>query len=128
MDILFKDTGDGGEFVLEGGDLAADNTFLTPLYISLFGGDCYYNIYETYESDNEFQDSLNQPITVKNLQKTEQAGKKAISEGLAESIEFMAYGDKDENINVNITITEPSGNDYPFAIVWENEKAVLKKK
>ena len=130
MDVLFSDTGDGGEFVLEGGDLAGDKSYLNALYLSLFTGDCYSNIFEKYETNGDFQKSLSETITIKNLQNTERLGKKAtkwmIEEGLAESIEFSAYGNAEEKINVNITISEPTGNDYPFAVIWENERAILK--
>ena len=130
MDVLFADTGDGGEFVLEGGDLSGDNSLYNALYLSLFGGDNFSNVYEEYESDNEFQEALNQSISLKSLQNVEAKAKKAlkwmIDEGVAGSIEVSAKGNLESKINVDITITEPNGEDYPFAVIWENERAILR--
>lgn len=132
MDLMLIDNGDGGELVLEGGDVKGDGTLLTAVYISLFGGDNFSNVFETYEQNGEFEESLNQPITAKNLKNVENKAKKSldwlIQEGIANSVEVSAFGDIKEKINVNITIQEPSGEVYPFSIVWENEKAVLKAK
>lgn len=132
MDLMLIDNGDGGELVLEGGDVKGDGTLLTAVYISLFGGDNFSNVFETYEQNGEFEESLNQPITAKNLKNVENKAKKSldwlIQEGIADSVEVSAFGDIKEKINVNIAIKEPSGEIYPFSIVWENEKAVLKAK
>jgi phage gp46-like protein len=130
MNLLLQDNGDGGELVLEAGDLKSDETLLTALYISLFSGDCFYNIYEEHESDGEFEEALSQPITVNNLKATENAAKKAtkwmIDEGLADSIEASARGNLEEKQNIDITITEPSGISKTFGIIWQNERTVLK--
>lgn len=132
MDLMLIDNGDGGELVLEGGDVKGDGTLLTAVYISLFGGDNFSNVFETYEQNGEFEESLNQPITAKNLKNVENKAKKSldwlIQEGIANSVEVSAFGDIKEKINVNIVIQEPSGEVYPFSIVWENEKAILKAK
>lgn len=132
MDLMLIDNGDGGELVLEGGDVKGDGTLLTAIYISLFGGDNFSNVFETYEQDGEFEESLNQPITAKNLKNVENKAKKSldwlIQEGIADNIEVSAFGDIKEKINVDIAIQEPSGEVYPFSIIWENEKAILKAK
>lgn len=130
MDLYLQDNGDGGELILEGGDVKGDGTFFTPVYVSLFGGDSFSNVYEKYKTNGEFEEALNQPITNKNLKNVENKAKKAlewmIEEGVAEAVEVSAFGDIQEKINVKITIQEPSGNDFPFAVTWENEKAVLR--
>lgn len=130
MDIFFNDNGDGGNVSLVGGDLKGDGTLFTAVYLSLFGGDSFSNVYETYESDNDFEESLNQPITAKNLKNIETKGKKAlewlIAEGVAESIQVSARGNINEKINVDITIQEPEGIEFSYAVIWQNEKYYLK--
>lgn len=130
MDLFLEENGDGGEFVLEGGDIKTDGTLLTALYISLFNGDAFYNIYETYKTDDSFEKALNQTISLNNLKEIEKAGKKLtswmIDEGLAEDVVFEATGDIQAKINVKITITEPGEVSSAFAVVWENEKYILK--
>ena len=121
MDLLLTDNGDGGEFVLEGGDVKEDGTFSTALYVSLFGGDNYYNVFEEYQSDNSFEEALNQPITALNLQNVERTAKKLLDwflqEGLASDITVKASGNINEKINVQITITEPDETSSSYAVI-----------
>ena len=132
MEILLQDKGDGGEFTLDGGgDLVQDGTFLTAVYLSLFNGDAFYNVYTDYKTDNEFEKMLSLPVTVANLKNVEKNGQNAlkwlIDEGIAKETSVYAYGTIDEKINVEITVTEPDGSDCKFAIIWNNEKIVLKE-
>lgn len=131
MELLLQDKGDGGEFVLDGGDLKQDGTFYTAVYLSLFNGEAFYNVYSDYKTDLEFEKKLSLPVTSQNLKEIEKAGQNAlkwlIDEGVAKETSVYAYGDIEERINVEITITEPDGNDCKFAIVWNNEKIVLKE-
>lgn len=131
MEILLIDKGDGGEFVLEGGDLKSDGTFLSAIYLSLFNGDAYYNIFSDYPTNREFEDALSLPITIPNLKTVETLAHNALKwmldQGVAKSIEINAFGDKNEKINVEITITEPDGNTGQYFITWQNEKIALLK-
>lgn len=131
MDFIMNDTGDGGQFSLQGGDLKPCDTFYNAINFSLFSGDCFYNIYTPYKTDNSFEIALNKPITANNLANVQTAANNLlqwlIDEEIADSIDVFAYGNKDERISVEITITEPDSNSYKFAILWENEKAFLKK-
>lgn len=132
MDILLMDNGDGAEVVLQAGDLKGDGTLYTSVYLSLFGGDNFSNIFEEYESDNEFEESLNLPITKQNLKTVENKANKCLKwmteNGIAEDVKSFAYGNIENKINVDITITEPFGNEQSYAVVWENQKKVLKAK
>lgn len=132
MDVFLQDTGDGAEIVLSGGDIKGDGTLSNSVYLSLFAGDCFSNAFEEYESNNDFENALNAPITIKNLQEVEKTGKEALkwmlSEGVAESIDVYAYGGKSNKIEVEITITEPNKESCQFALIWENQKAILKAK
>lgn len=131
MEILLIDKGDGGEFVLEGGDLKQDGTFLTALYLSLFTGDAFYNVFSDYPTNREFEDALSLPITIPNLKTVETLANNALKwmldQGVAKSIDVYAFGDKDEKINVEITVTEPDGNTGQYYITWQNEKIALSK-
>lgn len=131
MEILLIDKGDGGEFVLEGGDLKQDGTFLTALYLSLFTGDAFYNVFTDYPTNREFEDALSLPITIPNLKTVETLANNALKwmldQGVAKSIDVYAFGDKDEKINVEITVTEPDGNTGQYYITWQNEKIALSK-
>lgn len=130
MDILLQDKGDGAEVVLNGGDVKGDGTLYNAVYLSLFNGDNFSNAFEEYESDNEFEEMLNLPITMSNLRQVETKANKClkwmIEVGIAESIDCYAYGNNDDHIETKITITEATGNDSSFAVVWENQKRVLK--
>lgn len=130
MDLFLQENGDGGEFVLEGGDIKTDGTLFTALYLSLFNGDAFYNVFETHQTDDSFEKALNETISLNNLKNVEKAGQKLtswmIDEGLAADVVFEATGDVEEKINVKITITEPSETSSSFAVIWENEKYVLK--
>lgn len=131
MDILLQDKGDGGEVVLTGGDLKGDGTIYNAVYLSLTQGDCFSNVFEEYESDNKFEDSLNLPITMGNLRTVENEANKCLKwmldNKVADSIDVYAYGNNDDHIEVEITIQEATGNDSRFAVVWENQKKILKK-
>ena len=130
MEILITDSGDGGEFTLVGGDLKQDGTFISALYLSLFTGDAYYNIFTDYPTNREFEDALSLPVTIQNLQTVETLANNALKwmldEGIADSITVNAYGDADEKIDVEITVTEPDGTTGQYYITWENEKLYLK--
>lgn len=132
MDLLLTDTGDGGELTLTGGDLQMCGTFYNAVYLSLFGGDAFYNVFETYEQSGDFEKALNLPITKTNLNKVETTAKQCLKwlleEGAADSIDVKAYGNNENKINVDITINEPNNVSYSYGLIWENQKAVLKIK
>ena len=129
MDFLLQDKGDGGAFLLTGGDIKQDNTFYTAVYLSLFNGDCFYNVYTEYKTNEEFEKALNLSVTAQNLKAVETAAQNALkwmlSEEIISSIDVRAYGDKEEKINVAITFTEPDGITSKYSITWQNQKAVL---
>lgn len=131
MELLVIDNGDGAEFVFTGGDVQTDGTFFTAVYISLFLGDCFYNIYTENKSNDSFIEALIKPITAENLKNAEIAAsnllKWLIDEEIAASVDVFAYGDINAKINVEITITEPdSTTENKYSVVWKNEKIYLK--
>jgi len=132
VEIKLSDFGDGGAVTSSGGDLDQDGGFLTAIYVSLFGGDCFYNVYSDYPQDKSFEDAIQAPITVSNLKNAETLCANLLKwmtdEGVVESIDVKAYGNSDNKMNVDITTTEPGGNTRIYGIVWQNEKAMLKAK
>ena len=50
-----------------------------------------------------------------------------IDNGIAEDVKSFAYGNIENKINVDITITEPFGNEQSYAVVWENQKRILRR-
>lgn len=128
-DIFLTDKGDGGTFELNGGDLKSDDTYFTAIYLSLFQGQSFANIFSEYETDRKFEEALNLPVTVTNINKINALGEKAlnwlVNEGIAEKIKFSAYGDKNSKISADITITEPSEEVRKYSIIWQNERLIL---
>ncbi len=131
MDIAFpKNLSLGLAIMLAGSDIKTDDTFFTAICLSLFNGDCFYNVYTKNKTDNSFVEALFAPINVKNLSnvqtKAENLLKWLIDTGAVKAIDVFAYGDKNGKINVDITVTEPDSNASKYAVVWENERIYLK--
>lgn len=129
MEVKLVDKGDGGEFVLNAGDLEQDNTLATAVYLSLFNGDAFYNIYTENPTTNEFQITLNLPLTPLNLKQVENKASEAlkwlIDDGVCESIDVYAYGTHDEKMNIEITLKEPNGGSEIYSIIWDGERRLF---
>jgi len=123
--------GDGGDFVFVGGDIASDDTFFTAVYISLFGGDAFYNALVKNPTNKEFEESLNCVITADNLKTIETKANAAlawmVSSGFASEILTSAYNSIGKIINIDITITEPDGVSRTFSLIWDNTNLSLKQ-
>lgn len=130
MNLLLTDLGDGGEFNFNGIDFKIDDTLYTPIYLSLFDGDSFSNIYKKYKSDESFEKALNKPVTLANLQNAQTKAYNLLQwlldEGIATEIKVFAYGSKDSKINVDITIKEPDSIENKYSVFWENERFYLK--
>lgn len=131
MELLITENGDGAELSFNGADIQEDNTFSTALYTSLFLGDCFYNVFTEYKTDNSFMEALIKPITAENLKNVEIAAnnllKWLVDEEVVAAVEVFAYGDEKEKINVDITITEPDKmTKQKYSVIWENEKYYLR--
>lgn len=130
MDIMFSNDKAGTVFTLAGADLKSDTGFYTAICLSLFNGDCFYNIYTKNKTDNSFIDALFAPINVKNLlnaqTKAENLLKWLIDDGIAKTIDIFAYGDKSQKICVDITITEPDLKTNKYSVLWDEEKIFLR--
>ena len=108
-DILMVENGDGGDFLFLNGDIENDDTFYTAVYLSLFNGDAFYNIFAKYPRNNDFEESLNCIITPDNLKNIETNANAAldwmITENIAESIDTSSSSSSDKQTDVSIAIT-----------------------
>ena len=134
MDFKIYEQGDGGELNIIGGDIEPENTLSNSIYLSLFSGDVWYNIFEESDSlktNDAVEQLLNEfVISTKNLRKLEALINESlnwlIAEGIIESIETSAMPSF-ESIKISITIKEPNNTDKKYIIIWNNQKAVLKE-
>lgn len=131
MNLLLTDRGNGGELVLNNGDLAQDNTHLTAIYLSLFTGDCFYNVFEDYKTSDEFEELMNLPATMQNLRKLETCAKELLKwmpdEEIVDNCDVFAYSSPDNKMNIDVTLTEPDGINV-YSIVWQNDRLYLQQK
>lgn len=134
MDFKLYEQGDGGELNIIGGDIDPENTLSNSIYLSLFSGDVWYNIFEESDSlktNDTIEQLLNEfIISTKNLRKLETLINESlnwlIEEGIIESIETSAMPSF-ESIKISITIKEPNNTDKKYIIIWNNQKAILKE-
>lgn len=134
MDFKIYEQGDGGELNIIGGDIEPENTLSNSIYLSLFSGDVWYNVFEESDSlktNDAVEQFLNEfIISTKNLRKLEALINESlnwlIEEGIVESIETSAMPSF-ESIKISITIKEPNNTDKKYIIIWNNQKAVLKE-
>lgn len=130
MDILLVEQGDGGEVLLRGGDVCFDNGLYTSVYVSLFGGETYANIFdEDVETDNDFANALNQTITLDVLREIEAQAMKSLDwmlkDEVASEITVNVASPQYNMIDIEITIIEKSGKVNKFSAVWDSEKLGL---
>ena len=130
MNLLLTDRGDGGELILKNGDLVNDDSLFTAIYLSLFTGDCFYNIFEDFKTSDEFEELMNLPATIQNLQKLEISAKNSLKwlqdNDIVKDCKIFAYASNDNKMNIDISLNEPDGVNI-YSIIWENEKLILKK-
>ncbi len=134
MDFKIYEQGDGGELNIIGGDIESENTLSNSIYLSLFSGDVWYNVFEESDSlktNDAVEQLLNEfIISTKNLRKLEALINESlnwlIEEGIVESIETSAMPSF-ESIKISITIKEPNNADKKYIIIWNNQKAILKE-
>jgi phage gp46-like protein len=130
MDFKLYEHGDGGELNLIGGDIEAEKGLSNAIYLSLFTGDNWYNVFEESKTTDDFETSLfNLLTTTNNLKKIETLANESLNwlldDGIAETIETKAAASINGRINLNITITEPNNMTRKYAIVWNNERLTV---
>lgn len=134
MDFLMIENGDGGEVdVLSDGDIVIDRTYYTSIYLTLFGGKCFYKQFDMdFPDDNEsIEKELNKPTTQDNLKNLANMINFKLNWmvelGLAESIDTEALDGINSITKVNIAIVQPDGNTERYGIIWDREKSELKR-
>lgn len=127
MDLLMIEQGDGGELTFTGGDIASDNGIYTSVYLSLFSGGCWANLFSSdVDTDRAFATALFTTITPNALRTIESEAKLAlewlIEDGVAQSVEVEAISPQHNRINITITVNEPEGGSQTFGLIWDSER------
>lgn len=128
-DVLLRDTDDGGEIVIENGEILCDKGLSTAVYLSLMGGDKKddgtveenrgwwgNNLRDIPENEilvSRFQAVIRgKPLTSKNLKDAEEAAKEdlkwIIDEEIADKIECEIFTENRNFINLSIKILKES--------------------
>lgn len=134
MDFKLYEQGDGGELNIIGGDIEPENTLLNSIYLSLFSGDVWYNVFEESDSlktNDDIENLLKEfVVSTKNLRKLESLINESLNwlmdEGVVELIETSAVPSF-ESTKISILIKEPNNTDKKYLIIWKNQKAILKE-
>lgn len=132
MELFLHECGDGGDLVqTDGFDLKTDGTLFSAIYISLFGGKAYYNLFdEDNTEDIDFEEALRCEISVNNLNNIASiAAHKLqwlIDDGVCSNIETSATaGDIENTITVTV-LTESDEKTTKYSLLWDRQKAELK--
>ena len=129
-DFKVFDNGDGGDVGFNAGDILGEYGYGTAIYLSLFGGEAFYEIYSKYKTDNKFEESLYKTITSENLRNCEKEANKALKwlkvEKIVADVSCFACSNGVGKINLEITITEPNKNIKKYGLVWEEQELVFK--
>jgi phage gp46-like protein len=130
MDFKLAEYGDGAELNIIGGDIEPEKGLSNAVYLSLFTGDNWYNIFEESKTTDNFETSLfGLLITTNNLKTIETLANEAlnwlIEDNIAETIETRATTNSNGRINLRITITEPNNMTRKYAIIWKEQRLQL---
>jgi phage gp46-like protein len=130
MDFKLYEHGDGGELNLIGGDIEPEKGLSNAIYLSLFAGDNWHNVFEESKTTDDFETSLFNLLTAtNNLKSIETLANEALNwlmeDGIAESIETRATASNNGHINLNITITEPNNTTRKYEVIWKNQRLQL---
>ena len=134
MDFKIYEQGDGGELNIIGGDIEPENTLSNSIYLSLFSGDVWYNIFEESDSlktNDDIENLLKEfVVSTKNLRKLESLINESLNwlmdEGVVESIDTSA-APSFESIKISILIKEPNNADKKYIIIWNRQKQLTNR-
>ena len=128
-DFRVVENGDGGDLEISGGDIKPDNTFYTSIYLSLFSGESFSNVYSDRPTNNEFEKALNQVINDENLKAIEKEALDALDwmkeDGLIDELSCNAYQSGVNRVTVEITTTQPGDVKDEFSFVWDAQRKEL---
>lgn len=133
-DFLMIENGDGGEIeVASDGDIVTDNTFYSAVYLSLFGGRCFYEQLENASAveKDDIESELNKPVLPDNLKNLANIINYRLNwmteQGLAKSVNTECLAENDVITKCTITVIQPEGNMERFGIIWNREKSEIER-
>lgn len=135
MDFLMIENGDGGELdISTDGDIILNNTLYNAVYLSIFGGKAFYDVFdaEDTETDNDdIEAELKRPVTVPNLNNLASLAVSKlnwmINAGIVKNVDASANARIDKITELIITITRPDDVTEKYGINWDREQSELKR-
>lgn len=135
MDFLMIENGDGGELDISAdGDIILNNTLYNAVYLSIFGGKAFYDVFdaEDTETDNDdIEAELKRPVTVPNLNNLASLAVSKlnwmINAGIVKNVDASANARIDKITELIITITRPDDVTEKYGINWDREQSELKR-
>lgn len=129
------ENGDGGELDISAdGDIILNNTLYNAVYLSIFGGKAFYDVFdaEDTETDNDdIEAELKRPVTVPNLNNLASLAVSKlnwmINAGIVKNVDASANARIDKITELIITITRPDDVTEKYGIIWDREQAELKR-
>lgn len=129
------ENGDGGELDINtDGDIILNNTLYNAVYLSIFGGKAFYDVFdaEDTETDNDdIEAELKRPVTVPNLNNLASLAVSKlnwmINAGIVKNVDASANARIDKITELIITITRPDDVTEKYGIIWDREQAELKR-
>ncbi|PWL79707.1 hypothetical protein DBY21_02890 [Candidatus Gastranaerophilales bacterium] len=134
-DFLMIENGDGGELDISAdGDIILNNTLYNAVYLSIFGGKAFYDVFdaEDTETDNDdIEAELKRPVTVPNLNNLASLAVSKlnwmINTGIVKNVDASANARIDKITEIIITITRPDDVTEKYGIIWDREQSELKR-
>lgn len=134
-DFLMIENGDGGELDISAdGDIILNNTLYNAVYLSIFGGKAFYDVFdaEDTETDNDdIEAELKRPVTVPNLNNLASLAVSKlnwmINTGIVKNVDASANARIDKITEIIITITRPDDVTEKYCIIWDREQSELKR-
>lgn len=129
------ENGDGGELDISAdGDIILNNTLYNAVYLSIFGGKAFYDVFdaEDTETDNDdIEAELKRPVTVPNLNNLASLAVSKlnwmINAGIVKNVDASANARIDKITELIITITRPDDVTEKYGIIWDREQSELKR-
>lgn len=129
------ENGDGGELDISAdGDIILNNTLYNAVYLSIFGGKAFYDVFdaEDTETDNDdIEAELKRPVTVPNLNNLASLAVSKlnwmINAGIVKNVDASANARIDKITELIITITRPDDVTEKYGINWDREQSELKR-
>ncbi|OJV51649.1 MAG: hypothetical protein BGO31_00145 [Bacteroidetes bacterium 43-16] len=120
IDLLMKETDDGGDFVLEGNDLLLDSNFGTMIYQALFGGYEYWANDLLLEGSQKYESKTEKTLKEVALNS---AGRVTIENAVREDLKFFTSEIPGTTVSVSAQVI--SDDKMNIQILINNEAYIL---